>query len=728
MTSTNDTSDESLARDAGRDRRGQKASSSSTCSGGPQRTAAIYARVSSARQKKDETIASQVAALREYVAAAGLAVPEQWVFEDDGHSGATLARPALERLRDLVAGIGVEVVVCYSPDRLARKFAYQALLIEEFTRAGTRVEFVKGPRGDSPEDQLMVQFQGMFAEYEKAQIMERYRRGKAHRAKAGSVNVLSGAPYGYRYVRKSPHAPAAYQIVAHEAVLVREIFRRYADDGVAIADLARWLGEQGAPTRTGKTRWDRSVVWAILRNPAYAGQAVNGKTKAINESAALNRVGRLAGRTTGRAITTVDRPPEEWVHIPVPAIITAETFERAGQRLADNKRFASRNSKVPSLLQGLAACSGCGYAYYRGHTTTSAGNKIYYYRCLGSDDYRYEHGRVCANKPVRADYLDQVVWDHITTLLADPALIRAEIDHRLDTARTADPVVHQRQRLTEALTQATAAVNRIISAYQEELITIDELRVRIPDLRARETSLRNQIDALDGQLADRQAYLKLADDLEGFLAGLRTSADTADVPERQRILRLLVKDVLIGPEKITIRHRIPVREHTPSTGDDTATADTEGDHIASSSLRWGRDHPALRGALLGRCEPAAVHHSRLQPAPDEFPGGEGSELVQEVVVIDAVERRCQIRVEHPHPLGPWALASGVDRLDRVMTATAGPEPVGPCLEPCLPLRFQCVEHDRLQRTVGDHWNPERALLAACLGDEHPTHGHRRPRR
>ena len=111
--------------------------------------------------------------------------------------------PALERLRDLVAGVGIDVVLCYSPDRLARKFAYQALLIEEFTRAGTRVEFVKGPRGDTPEDQLLVQFQGMFAEYEKAQILERYRRGKTHRAQTGSINVLSGAPFGYRYVRKN---------------------------------------------------------------------------------------------------------------------------------------------------------------------------------------------------------------------------------------------------------------------------------------------------------------------------------------------------------------------------------------------------------------------------------------------------------------------------------------------------------------------------------------------
>src|SRR6266508_4438706 len=255
-------------------------------------SAAIYARVSSARQKKDQTIGSQTAALRAHAAKLGLQVPEEWVFEDEGHSGATLVRPALERLRDLVAGVGVDVVLCYSPDRLARKFAYQALLIEEFTRAGTRVEFVKGPRGDSPEDQLLVQFQGMFAEYEKAQILERYRRGKTHRAKTGSINVLGGAPFGYRYVRKTDHTAPVYEIVEHEAALVAELFRRYADDGASIADLARWLSDQGVVTRTGKHRWDRSVVWGMLRNPAYAGRAVFGKTMVVHESPGLNRVAR----------------------------------------------------------------------------------------------------------------------------------------------------------------------------------------------------------------------------------------------------------------------------------------------------------------------------------------------------------------------------------------------------------------------------------------------------
>src|ERR1700757_4413200 len=548
-------------------------------------SAVIYARVSSAGQKKDETIGSQTAALRTHAAELGLEVPEEWMFTDEGYSGATLVRPALERLRDVVAGVDVDVVLCYSPDRLARKFAYQALLIEEFARAGTKVEFVKGPRGDSAEDRLLVQFQGMFAEYEKAQILERYRRGRAHRAKTGSVNVLSGAPFGYRYIRKTDHTGPAYEIVEHEAMLIAELFRRYADDGASIAELTRWLTAQSAPTRTGKHRWDRSVVWGMLRNPAYAGRAVFGKTMVVHESPGLNRVARLQGRSTPRATRTVDRARDQWTEIPVPAIVSADTFDRVAQRLADNKRFASRNSTTPSLRQGLAACASCGYGYYR--TSTRTTNKtIHYYRCLGTDDYRYEGGRVCANKPVRADYLATVVWDHITGMLADAQLIRAEIDKRLQTAKSSDPTVAQRKRLETALAKAQTGIAAMIEAFGEQLITIDELRARMPDLRARETNLRNQIQALDSQLADLEGYLALAADLEGFLTHLRTNAKVATVDERRRVLRLLVKDVLIAAEKITIRHRIPMRERI---GDNHQRAgvdtDTEGEHC---HVRWGR--------------------------------------------------------------------------------------------------------------------------------------------
>jgi site-specific DNA recombinase len=360
----------------------------------------------------------------------------------------------------------------------------------------------------------------------------------------GSHGVTAGD--GHRYLRKTPESGARYEIIEHEAALVAEMFRRYADDGATIADLARWLTGQGIATRTGKHRWDRSVIWGMLRNPAYAGKAVFGKTMAVHEPPGLNRVARLQGRTTPRAVKTAARPREEWTEIPVPAIISSDTFDRVQQRLEDNKRFAARNAKVPSLLQGLAACSACGYGYYRTSTRT-ARKKIYYYRCLGSDDYRYQGGRVCGNKPVRADYLDQVVWDHITALLADP-------------------VTRQRTQLERALDKAATSITAMIGAYAEQLITIDELRTRMPDLRAREANLRGQLDALDAQAADRDAYLKLADDLDRFLAQLRGNAAAASTEQRQRVLRLLVKDVLIGPEKITIRHRIPVRERTASGG------------------------------------------------------------------------------------------------------------------------------------------------------------------
>jgi len=309
----------------------------------------------------------------------------------------------------------------------------------------------------------------------------------------------------------------------------------------------------------------------------------------------------------------------------VAAIVNTDTFDRVAQRLEDNKRFASRNSKVPSLLQGLAACSGCGYGYYRTSTRTT-NKKIYYYRCLGSDDYRYEGGRVCANKPVRADYLDQVVWNHITDLLADPHLIQAEIDKRLHAARAADPTRRQRTSLQLALAKATTAITRMIEAFSEQLITIDELRQRMPDLRARETNLRNQISASDAQQADREHYLTLATDVQTFLTTLQQRADTATIKDRQRVLRLIVKDVLIGPQNITVRHRIPVVHRTAHEPD---ANDTEGDHPAGYPLRWGRGYTALRGSLIGRREPRVLlEHARLQPSPDHFPAGERAEFFE----------------------------------------------------------------------------------------------------
>src|SRR5215471_8574251 len=231
------------------------------------KAAALYARVSSDRQKENHTICSQVAALVEYADSHGYLVPPEWRFQDEGFSGATLLRPGLEALRDLAATGHIQAVLVFSPDRLSRKYAYQVLLTEELSRCGVEVVFLKAPSGETPEDQLLVQFQGMIAEYERAQIAERSRRGKRHRAQQGSINVLSGAPYGYRYVKKSDTTAAHYQVVEAEAEVVRRIFDGYTWTGLSIGAITRELQQRQIPTRSGNGHWERSTVWAVLRNP-----------------------------------------------------------------------------------------------------------------------------------------------------------------------------------------------------------------------------------------------------------------------------------------------------------------------------------------------------------------------------------------------------------------------------------------------------------------------------
>src|SRR6266404_2278503 len=242
--------------------------------------AAIYARVSSEQQVTAHTLESQLAALRERVASDDLQLSAELQFIDGGYSGATLIRPGLERLRDQIAGGAVDRLYIHSPDRLARKYAYQVLLVDEFHRAGVEVVFLNRELGRSPEDDLLLQVQGMMAEYERAKIVERHRRGKLHAARAGKVNVLGGAPYGYHYIDK--HAgggQARYEVLPEEARVVCQVFDWVGRDRVTIGEVCRRLTQAGERTRTGRTVWERSVVGGILHNPAYQGTAAFGKTR-----------------------------------------------------------------------------------------------------------------------------------------------------------------------------------------------------------------------------------------------------------------------------------------------------------------------------------------------------------------------------------------------------------------------------------------------------------------
>ncbi len=509
------------------------------------RMAAIYARVSSEQQRGENTIASQTASLIEFARSHDLEVPAEWVFEDEGYSGATLERPGLERVRDLAAEGQIQVVLAYAPDRLSRKYAYQILLIEEFARHGVETLFVKAPQGDSAEDHLLVQFQGMIAEYERAQILERSRRGKRHRAHSGEISVMSNAPYGYRYIRKTDEAPAAYFVEEAEAHVVRRVYEMYTVDGLSIGEITRRLNAEGIATRKLSARWERSVVWGVLRNPAYRGVACFGKTCASARTRVM-RPQRRRGVTTPSTTAGHERPREEWIEIPVPALVSEESFARAQELLRENKVRSRRRTIAPSVVQGLVSCAKCGYAFSRTSTQTSA-RKIHYYKCIGSDSWRKLGGPVCDNRRfVRQELLDQIVWAEVIRLLEEPALIQQELDRRLAAARSSDPSRKREQSLQRELTHVGKGIERLLNAYQEGLLSIEQLRERVPVLHQRQHALRAELQAIADQTNDRAAFLRLAETLTAFLARLRSAAETLSVPERQRIVRLLVKDVLVG--------------------------------------------------------------------------------------------------------------------------------------------------------------------------------------
>jgi len=244
------------------------------------RQVALYARVSSEHPADANTIDSQVAALRERIAADGVDLRSVLEFIDAGSSGASLVRPALERLRDVAAAGGLDRLYVHCPDRLARHYAYQVLLLEELTQRGVEVIFLNRPLGHTPEDQLLLQVQGVIAEYERAKFLERSRRGKRHAAQAGRVGILCHAPYGYRYVpTQEGGGDARFDIIGDEARVVQQVFAWVGHDRCTINAVCRRLHQAGIRTRTGKEHWDHKTIWDMLQNPAYKGEAAFGKTR-----------------------------------------------------------------------------------------------------------------------------------------------------------------------------------------------------------------------------------------------------------------------------------------------------------------------------------------------------------------------------------------------------------------------------------------------------------------
>ena len=519
---------------------------------------AIYARVSSEQQAEAGTMASQLAALQQRVAQDGYHLTEELTFVDEGYSGSTLIRPGLEQLRDVAVLHGLDRLYVLDPDRLARKYAYQVLLLDEFQRAGVEVIFLNRALGQSAEDELLLQVQGMVAEYERAKILERSRRGKRHAAQTGQVSVLSGAPYGYRYISKQEGGgQARYEIILEEARVVRQIFDWVGRERVSIGEVCRRLQQARERTRTGKTVWDRTVVWAILKNPAYKGTAAFGKTR---EAAPRQKLRPQRGDPAypRHPKSTVNVSKEHWLYIPVPALVSEALFEAVQLQLEENRQRARQGQRgARYLLQGLLVCAGCQYAYYGKPVSNKAAKgqtrDYAYYRCIGTDAYRFGGERICDNLQVRTDQLDEWVWQEVCALLEEPQRLQQEYQRRLDAPQpqNQDLVTTQAQ-----LTKVRQGIARLIDGYTEGFIEKQEFEPRIQRFRQRLSALEDREQQIRWEVA-RQAELRLIiTRLEEFAAQVKDKLTDADWQTKRDLIRTLVKRVEIGKEEVNIVFRV----------------------------------------------------------------------------------------------------------------------------------------------------------------------------
>jgi site-specific DNA recombinase len=520
------------------------------------KTAAIYTRVSSDQQRENKTIESQVEALLSFAGENGCIVPEEYIFKDEGYSGAVLVRPGLERVRDLSAEGQVQAVLIYSPDRLSRNYAYQVVLMDEFRSFGTEVLFINSPKAETPEEALLLQFQGMISEYERAMITERCRRGKRFKAKSGLINVLANAAYGYNYIRKTAETSALYEINEEEALVVKEIYRLYTENLLSLGAVVKELNGRKIATRKGKGRWTHTTVWGILRNPAYIGKACFGKTERTQRQRIIKPLRAKGGYST-RSGCKKEKPRDEWIEIAVPAIIANETFEIGQERLKNNKRESVRNTIETTLLQGMLVCGECGYALHR-TSTHSSRQKLYYYRCYGSDGYRHGNGKKCNCRPVRQDYLDGLVWQNVLELLEHPALIQNEIDQRIQDTKNVSPVLNQKALLIKQKTKLAEAMDKLLDAYQEGLVPIAELRKRMPELQKRINTTDKELENLKAYELNLDNRLQLLD-LQSFSKQLHKNVDQLNINDKRKVLKLLVKEIHVGNDCIDIKYSIPLK-------------------------------------------------------------------------------------------------------------------------------------------------------------------------
>jgi site-specific DNA recombinase len=522
--------------------------------------AAVYARVSTERQGRQQTIDSQLAALRNWAASSGHELSEEHIYTDEGYTGSRLDRPGLDGLRDAALRGDFEIVAVLSPDRLARKYAYQVLLLEELRKAGCEVVFLHRAITDDPQDQLLLQIQGAVAEYERAVLGERFRRGKLLKARQG-VWLGGKAPYGYRYVPKRDGAPGHLVVDEDEAAVVRLLFTWLVDERMTTRQVVKRLNAGPWSPRSGKRPWSPSVVHRILSDETYAGTAYANRYRFVPPR---NPRSRAPG--CGENTCRQPRPREEWIGIPVPALVGHATYQLAQDQLRRNAHLSYRNNTKHSyLLRCLLTCRTCGLRMF-GITQRVGGDRPprRYYRCGGKDCTSSAREARCPQRMAEAEALEAAVWGHVKALLSDPEALLAQFrdmaraDAEGDSCQRAEV-----QKLEAQFKRLEREEVRLIDAYQAGVISLKELGSRRRGVVERRTALTDQRDRqvkLSQEAANARAVLA---DLSAFCERVRSRLDGATLAERQEILQLLIERVIVGEGSLEIRHVIPLRGGPP---------------------------------------------------------------------------------------------------------------------------------------------------------------------
>jgi site-specific DNA recombinase len=513
---------------------------------------ALYARVSTQRQTQTQTIEQQLDRLRHHVHTSGWPLPLEHIFRDDGYSGTTLSRPGLDRLRALAAASGLDRIFMTAPDRLARNYVHQVLLVEELQRFGCLVEFLDRPMSQDPHDQLLLQIRGAVAEYERSLIVERMRQGRQRKLQAGLMLPWTKAPYGYRLGVEFPRDPAGVTVEEQEAAVVRDIFAWYVHESGTLLNLSKRLRELGIVSPSGKRHWSTATLRLLLTNPAYTGQVFAGRVRSVATQQRRSPL-QVCGHEWH---TEKSVPRSEWIPVAtIPALVDQDTFDLAQGKLAQNRQRSRRhNTAHEYLLRSLVSCGLCRLAC-RGRQVPSGQS---YYLCCGKTQV-FAQGRAekCPARYIPVSQLDDIVWKDLCELLSHPQ----QVTDALHQAHSGQWVPHEMQASRESIRRGRVSlatqIERLTQAYITGVMLLEEYQRRRHEVEERDQALQRQEQDLEREV-DRQAELaELTTGVVQFCQRVQEGLEQATFEQKRALIELLIDRVIVTNGEVEIRYVIP---------------------------------------------------------------------------------------------------------------------------------------------------------------------------